>query len=186
MAEPEMLEVLSEKLTPVEIKNKEFKRTVWGYSPHEVVAFLDLTAKTWEGVQRQEREIRETIQKLMKELTGWKQREEELQKIHESAIADAEQIRNAATEEAKTSLAAAKERVLELRARTEEWLEQVISEVEETEKQRQSLKTALKENLDRHYSLLQSKLEDGPLGDRLTHFLSSIQSTGSHSAVPGK
>ncbi len=149
------LELISEKITPVEIKNKEFKRTVWGYAPQEVVDFLDATAKVWEKVQKHEKELSDEIRRLSTELENWKRRETEIDELRERAREDATGIRNQATQEAEAFFAEVKSKAEEVRGKTEEWLTSVISEVEETEKKRNAIFSAIRANLDQHYDLLE-------------------------------
>jgi len=148
------LDLVSEKLTPVEIKNKEFKRTVWGYAPQEVVDFLDATAKMWERVQKHEKELADEIRRLSNEVETWKRRETELDQLRERAREDASSIRNQATQEAEAFFGEVKHKAEEVRGKTEEWLATVISELEETEKKRDSIFGAIRASLDQHYELL--------------------------------
>ncbi len=149
------LDIVSEKLTPVDIKNKEFKRTVWGYAPQEVVDFLDVTAKVWEKVQKHEKELADEIRRLSGEIDNWKRRETELDEMRDRARDDASNIRNQATQEAEAFFGEVKQKAEEVRGKAEQWLETVISEVEETEKKRDAIFAGLRANLDQHYDLLE-------------------------------
>jgi len=166
------LESQSEKLTPIEIKNKEFKKSVWGYSPQEVVDFLDQMARTWELVQKHEKDLIGEIQHLNSELNSWKNREAELDHLREKAREDARQIKEKATDDAEKMLAEVKDRADEIRQQTEEWLATVINEVEETEKKRDSFVNAFRAALDQHYALLDNGTEGiRPLEAQLGKFL---------------
>lgn len=162
---------LSSKLSPNEIKNKEFKRTMWGYSPKEVIEFLDTTAKTWEKVQKHEKELLAKIEQLKEEIKSWQLREHQIAKIHEKALKDAEQIRMEATNQAENIFKEVEERANQVRVKTEEWLANVIAEVEETERQKANFMNAFKSALDSHYALIEEDKEAGSLGSKLNHFL---------------
>jgi DivIVA domain-containing protein len=171
------LEALSSKLTPTEIKNKEFRKTVLGYSPHEVVEFLDATAKTWERVQKQEKVLLSNIEKLKEKIKMWEDRESELNRLRESALQDAEGIRKEALKEAEKMFLQVEERAQAVKARTEEWLTKVIAEVEETEKQRADFVNTFKTALDGHYELLDlKKQKEESLGTKLNRFLKGADS----------
>lgn len=166
-------DAFSSKLSPNEIKNKEFKRTMWGYSPKEVIEFLDTTAKTWEKVQKHEKDLLHKIEKLKEEIKSWELREAQIQKIHEKAIKDAEQIRIEATDQAEKIFREVEDRANQVRLKTEEWLVNVIAEVEETERQKSNFITAFKSALDSHYALIQEEKEAESLGTKLNQFLKS-------------
>ncbi len=174
------MENLSEKLSPVEIKNKEFTRSVWGYNPKEVVEFLDTTAKAWEKVQKHEKDLLEKIHSLQEEIVRWKGRESEIEKIKERAHQEALAIREEATKEAAKHFAAVEERASSIRTKTEEWLENVIAQVSETERQKMNFMTAFKSALDSHYALLKTEDQEvEPLTSKLNHFLKTTLSEDS-------
>ena len=68
-------EAQSLKLMPQEIRSHEFGKSMWGYSPREVVEFLEGTAAAWEKVQRHEKELLEKVKNMSEELVRWKNKE---------------------------------------------------------------------------------------------------------------
>ena len=174
------LNSVSDALTPVEIKNKEFARAMLGYNPKEVVDFLDLTAKTWEKVQKHEKELLDKIHTLQEEVIRWKGRESEAEKVKERAHQEAAAIKEEATKEASKHFMLVEERASAIRLKTEEWLESVIAQVTETERQKNNFMTAFKSALDSHYELLKTEQEEGePLSTKLHHFLKDTLSENS-------
>ncbi|MBI4405886.1 MAG: DivIVA domain-containing protein [Deltaproteobacteria bacterium] len=164
-------EILSDCLTPVEIKNKDFKKSVWGYSPHEVIPFLDSVAKTWERVQKHEKVLLEEIRILNAELTGWKNREAQIGEIEAKARGDAEKTRQEGQKEAEKIIFQAREQARQLREKVEAWLEQIFAAVDNTEKMRQAFLGSLKGTLDQHYALLNTENDGTSLTLRLTELL---------------
>jgi cell division initiation protein len=170
------VEALSEKINPVEIKNREFKKSVWGYAPQEVVDFLDATAKAWERVQKQEKDLLEKVKTLTDEVLMWRKREQEFEAQKVRAEQDAKGIKEKAEEESRLILQEVNQRAEEIRGRTEEWLADVIKEVEETERRRDSFVSAFRAALDQHYALLERNPEaTKPLETYLEHFLREDQ-----------
>lgn len=170
-------ETLSDALTPNEVKNKDFKRSPFGYSPHQVIEFLDTVSKAWERVQRREKELIEEIRTLNEELDAQKSREVEIEQMKVRAMEEAEKIREQGRQEAARYFEEVKSRSEDIRGKTEEWLTTLISQVEETERRRNSFLTAFKAALDQHYELLNSDLEKNRgLEEQLTHFLSAMDS----------
>ena len=168
--EKKSAESLSSLLTPNEIKNHEFKRTAWGYSPKEVIEYLDKTAKTWERVQKNEKELLTKIENLQGEIKDWQQREGQIGKIQERALRDAEQIREEAIKQGEKVLEEIEKKANEIRIQTEGWLESVIAEVEETQRQKENFILALRSSLDSHYSLIEKEKAADTLGKNLAKF----------------
>jgi cell division initiation protein len=167
-------EAFAQKLTPMDIRNREFKRTAWGYSPKEVVDFMDLMAKSLDGLQKTEKELQEKVRQLGEDLTRWMNKELEIIKMRERAVQEAEAIRAEAAKEGQRIFSEVEERANVIRQKTEEWLEAVIAKVEETERQKFNFMTAFKSALDSHYELLKNEQNDTePLGAKLNHFLKS-------------
>lgn len=162
---------LSEHLTPQEIKNKEFKRSMMGYNPKEVVEFLDRTARTWEMVQKQERTLLEHIESLKKEISSWEAREMELDQIRAKAENKAQQILEQANQKAEEYLEEIQKRAEEIRQNTESWLEDVLEEVHETSKRKQAFVSALKGSLDEHYKLIDESSSEIEIGAKISAIL---------------
>ena len=168
---------VSEKISPVEIKNKEFKKSIMGYSPHEVILFLDQVAKQWEQVQAGEKRLCSTIEELKKEIDEWQTKERELEMIRAAALEEAEKIRGAATDHGKKLLQEAREQAGTIQGRTQEWLADVIANLQNTERRRQEMTVALRQKLEQHFSLLEDAEKlGGPLEDRLANYLNGSPS----------
>ncbi|MFM8314997.1 MAG: DivIVA domain-containing protein [Deltaproteobacteria bacterium] len=176
------LESLSEKISPTEIKNKEFKKVMLGYSPEEVVEFLDKTAKAWTQVQKKEKELIQKIESLNAEISHWRQRESEIVKVKQDAIKEAEAIIEEGSKEAEKLFRQVEDKAQEIKQKTEEWLAEVINQVQETERRKNNFVTAFKSALDSHYEWIkndQNSVE--PLSHQLDSFLKSVmQSTSTH------
>lgn len=166
--------------TPEEISSKEFKRVLWGYAPEEVLAHLQQLAKHWEKAVKTEKEQAEKIHALGEEITRWRGKEAELNRFKEKLTAETEELRAKGVAEAAEALAETERRAQEIRQRTEEWLETVLAQVEETERQRHNFVTAFRSALDSHYALLQTEeKQTEPLSARLSQALRGGQSLNS-------
>lgn len=168
------METVSQMLTPVEIKNKEFKKSLLGYSPHEVILFLDQVAKVWERVQVKEKEMLGRVHALELELEEWKTKERELELIRAGALEEAAKIRAAATDHGKKLLQEARDQAREIQGKTQEWLADVIASLQDTDRRRQVLSNELRKKVEQHVSLLEeSSTLVGPLDEQLSRFLES-------------
>ncbi|MBP8613317.1 MAG: DivIVA domain-containing protein [Firmicutes bacterium] len=87
-------------LTPLDIHNKEFSRGFRGYNEEEVDEFLDLIVAEFEGLIRENEELRGTIGALEMRLDHYKGLEDTLKNAIVLAQKAADQIREAAEREA--------------------------------------------------------------------------------------
>ncbi len=102
------------KITPVDVRNQEFKRVLRGYDPVEVDTFMDMLATEFEDLLQQSKEMRDRVVELETQLKDYKQIEKTLQqtllqaqeatgRTYESARREAETIvRDAESKAAKT------------------------------------------------------------------------------------
>lgn len=92
------------KLTPLEIKQHQFDKSLRGYDVGEVQSFLALVASEVEQLQQKNSELQEQVQGLNKRITHYEKVEEAihetLQTTKESVAQKMEQARN----EAKTAM----------------------------------------------------------------------------------
>lgn len=157
--------IVSEELSPLDIKNKEFKKTMLGYSPEEVIGFLESVAKLWEKVQKHEKELTHRIERLEQTIQAWQARESDLDKIREEVFKQA-------AEQANQLLADSEQRAQVIREHTESWLTEVLQEVEEVERRKNNFITAFRSALDSHYEILKSdQIGQEPIALKLNAFL---------------
>jgi len=89
------------KLTPLDIRHKEFKRGMRGYADVEVDEFLDEVADEYERLFKENIDLGERVETLEGQVGGYKRIEETLQKTLVSAQASAEELKQNATKEAQ-------------------------------------------------------------------------------------
>jgi cell division initiation protein len=100
------------KLTPLDIRHKDFKRGMRGYADVEVDEFLDEVADEYERLFKENIELNERLESLQDKVGQYKRIEETLQKTLISAQTSAEELKQNATKEAQLIL-----RDAELKAR---------------------------------------------------------------------
>jgi cell division initiation protein len=100
------------KLTPLDIRHKEFKRGMRGYVDEEVDEFLDQIADEFERLFKDNIDHGERIENLEEQVTRYRRMEETLQKTLVSAQQSAEELKQNATKESQLIL-----RDAELKAR---------------------------------------------------------------------
>jgi cell division initiation protein len=92
------------KLTPLDIRHKEFKRGMRGYADVEVDEFLDEIADEYERLFKENIDLQERTEALEDKVAGYKRIEETLQKTLINAQASAEELKQNATKESQLIL----------------------------------------------------------------------------------
>ncbi len=92
------------KLTPLDIRHKEFKRGMRGYADVEVDEFLDEVADEYERLFKENIDFRDRVETLEEKVAGYQRIEETLQKTLVNAQASAEEQKQNAAKEAQLIL----------------------------------------------------------------------------------
>jgi cell division initiation protein len=100
------------KLTPLDIRHKEFKRGMRGYADEEVDEFLDEVADEYERLFKENIDLNERLESVEDKVKQYRRIEETLQKTLVSAQQSAEELKANATKESQLIL-----RDAELKAR---------------------------------------------------------------------
>ena len=148
------------KLTPLDIRHKEFKRGMRGYADVEVDEFLDEVADEFERVFKDNIDLGERVEALESRVSGYKRIEETLQKTLVSAQASADDLRQNSAKEGQLILHEA-----ELKGR--QLVNEAYSERQGIEQSMAKLKSAEQDFRFRFRQLLEGyikHLEDAPAG----------------------
>lgn len=89
------------KITPVEITNKDFKRTMRGYSTDEVDEFLDEIVEDFEALYRENASLKDKIESFNEKLEHYASLEKTLQSTLVLAQNTADATKNQAEKEAE-------------------------------------------------------------------------------------
>jgi cell division initiation protein len=123
------------KLTPLDIRHKEFKRGMRGYNDVEVDEFLDEVADEYERLFKENVDLRERSEALDDKVAGYRRIEETLQQTLVNAQASAEEQKRNATKQAQLIL-----RDAEIKAR--QMVDEAHSERQAEERAMAKLKSA--------------------------------------------
>ena len=88
-------------LTPLDIHNKEFKRSLRGYNEDEVNDFLDRVIKDYEGLIRHNKELEERLTQMEEQIKKFNAMEDSLSKSIMLAQETAEELKQNARKEAQ-------------------------------------------------------------------------------------
>lgn len=146
------------KLTPLDIRHKEFRRGMRGYADVEVDEFLDEVADEYERLFKENIDLNERVEALEDKVSQYKRIEETLQKTLVSAQQSAEELKANASKESQLIL-----RDAELKAR--QMVSDLYSDRQNLEKQIQGLRGVEQDLRMRLRTMLQTflkQLEDTP------------------------
>ena len=88
------------RLSPLDIKKQEFTRTLRGYDPEEVQAFLDMLAGQWEELLAEQRRTEEKVREVKTKMEHYERVEEALQEALKTARESSKQVIENAKQEA--------------------------------------------------------------------------------------
>jgi len=140
------------KLTPLDIRHKEFHRGMRGYADAEVDEFLDSVADEFERVVKENAELGGRVEALQEQLAHFRGIEDTLQKTLLSAQQNADEVRAGAQKEAQLVL-----RDAEVKAR--DTLNDAYSAKQEVERQIVLLRNAEAEFRFKFRALLEGYLK---------------------------
>ncbi len=88
------------RLSPLDIKKQEFTRTIRGYDPEEVQAFLDMLAGQWEELLAEQRRTEDKVREVKTKMEHYERVEEALQEALKTARESSKQAIENAKQEA--------------------------------------------------------------------------------------
>ncbi len=138
-------------LTPLDIQNKEFKRTFSGYSMQEVDEFLNLVIDGYEKLYKENMDCKDRITKLEESVKQYKNIESTLQSTLVVAQSAGEQVQKNAEEKATNIIAEANNKAKEIVANS-------FEEVKKLEYRYEEIKRGIDVYTAKMTALLESQL----------------------------
>lgn len=148
-------------LTPLDIHNKEFKKTVFkGYDIDEVDEFLDQVIRDFESLIKDNAHLREQVSALQGRLEQYTQLEETLNKTLVVAQNSADELRVSARKEADLILQEARLQAERLVEQGQTKARKIVSEHEELLRHTAALRSQMKSTLKAQLELLDQNQPD--------------------------
>ncbi len=144
------------KLTPMDIRNQDFKRVLRGYDPVEVNTFLEMLASEVEKLIRDQKENRGRAKELEEQLNNYKQLEKSLQQALLQAQESANQAREQSKREAGIIIKQAETSADEIVQDARSSLSRIKNEIEELRTIRETMISRLKILFNSQLELLHS------------------------------
>lgn len=153
------------KITPIEIKEHRFRKTLGGYDKNEVGAFKELVAESLEEALRNNLSFEEKIRDLTARLAEHEEREKVLRETITTAQKMVEDLKNNARKEAELIISEAKIQADAMIKKAHERVTQVQGEIFELKKQRLEMQTSIKAVIEHHANLLSMQGQEALQGD---------------------
>lgn len=147
-------------LTPLDIHNKEFKRSFRGYSEDEVDEFLDRVVKDYEQLYRENLDLKETIDRLNSKLDHFQHMENTLHNTLVIAQETAEEVKLNAKKETELMIKEAEVRSQRLIDEAMSKVRRMTGEYEELLKQAQIYRTRMRTLVQAQLEMLKSSEDD--------------------------
>lgn len=139
-------------LTPLDIHNKEFKKSLRGYDANEVDEFLDEVIKDFETLYKENLELKEQLQAQKDNLNRYKEMEDTLQSTMVLAQKMAEEAKRNAEKEAELI-------IWEARKKAEQIVAGAEDQITESRKRLETLRAYEKQLMIKLRTFLQTQLD---------------------------
>lgn len=153
------------KITPMEIKNYGFKKSVRGYDAREVEVFKELVAETAEEANREIMRLEERVKDLERRLREHKENEKNLKETLTTAQKMVEGLKENAQKEAELVLAEANLLGEEIVRQAQTRATQLREDILRLKQRRIEMQTAIKALVDYHSTTLLMEEEDSKKAD---------------------
>ena len=147
-------------LTPLDIHNKEFKRSFRGYSEEEVDEFLDRVIKDYEQLYRENIDLKENLDRLNSKLEHFQHMENTLHNTLIIAQETAEEVKLNAKKESELILKESQIQAQQLIAEAMAKVRRMTGEYEDMQKQYQISRTRMRSFIQAQMEMLKCSEEE--------------------------
>lgn len=147
-------------LTPLDIHNKEFKKSFRGYNEEEVDEFLDKIVKDYERLYQDNIELKETVDRINSKLEHYQHMENTLHNTLVIAQETAEEVKLNAKKESELQLKESEIRGQKLVDEAMSKVRRMNAECEELKKQAQVYRTRMRTLVEAQLEMLTKAEQD--------------------------
>jgi cell division initiation protein len=144
------------KITPLDIRQRRFEKSFHGYSPKEILEFLEVVADEFEELHKESIRLREEAKDFQAQLEHHRNREKVLQETMIAAQKMSQELKAAAKKEAEIVVANAEHQAEKIVQSAHQKLVQVMEDINELKRQRVQFESQLRGLLDGHAKLLET------------------------------
>ncbi|MBS2030133.1 MAG: DivIVA domain-containing protein [Deltaproteobacteria bacterium] len=158
------------KLTPLDIRQKQFKTGFRGLDPKDVEAFLDLVASEFEELAKENLFIKDEISRKALKIDEYRDREKTLQETMVAAQKVAEDMKEAAKKQAEIVVSEAELQAEKIVQGAHQRLVEIVSEISELKRQRTQFESQVRSVIESHQKLLETFSSPAKAEDNVAYF----------------
>jgi cell division initiation protein len=143
------------KVTPLDIRQKQFRVRMRGLDPKEVEAFLELAAAEFEEVIRENIALKDDLKRKVARLDEFHEREKTLQETMVTAQKVTGDIKDAAKRQAEVVISEAELQAEKIVQGAHSRLVQVLDEISELKRQRVQFEAGIRSAVEAQLKLLE-------------------------------
>jgi cell division initiation protein len=143
-------------ITPLDITQKHFRKSLRGYEREEVEAFLSLVAVEFEALVKDVNALREDNHRKMDELAEHRSRERALQETLVAAQRASEEIRDAARKEAEITISDAELQAEKIVQGAHSRFLRIVDDINELKRQRVQFESTVRMLVESHLKLIEA------------------------------
>ncbi|ACL65982.1 DivIVA family protein [Anaeromyxobacter dehalogenans 2CP-1] len=143
-------------ITPLDITQKQFRKTFRGLDAEEVEAFLALVAAEFEGLVKENLALREDNQRKADEIADHRGRERALQETLVTAQRASEEIRDSARKEAEITISDAELQAEKIVQGAHSRFLRIVDDINELKRQRVQFEANVRTLVESHLKLIEA------------------------------
>ena len=141
-------------MTPDDLMNQKFKRSVMGYSPSEVNAFREQTADRLGSLLSDNESLKRQLAEIKEELASYREREKSLEATLAQTRELTAEVKTNAEREARVLLAEAELQAEKILNQAHNRLARIHDDISELKRQRAQFEVRLRSLVEAHLKLL--------------------------------
>ncbi|MBW2148134.1 MAG: DivIVA domain-containing protein [Deltaproteobacteria bacterium] len=145
------------KITPLDIQQQQFKRTIRGFDIYEVDAFLNLVAGEFEELLRENNRLKEDLKKREQELSVLKSQEESIKSSLLSIQSITDNVKLNARKEADLIIAEAKLQSKKIISDAQAEMDELRRQCTGLRSQRMQIEASIRSVIQSHLNLLEAE-----------------------------
>lgn len=144
------------KLTPLDIRQKQFKSSFRGLDAKDVEAFLDLVAGEFEELAKENISLKDELARRAQKIDEYREREKTLQETMVAAQKVADEMKQGAKKQAEIVVGEAELQAEKIVQQAHGRLVQIVSDINELKRQRTQFESQVRSVIDSHQKLLET------------------------------
>lgn len=142
------------RITPLDIRQQEFRQRFRGYDIEEVAAFQELIASELESILQENQRLKGELELKQKEIENFISSEHDIKRALITAQQLSDNLKQGASKEAQLIIKEAELKAEEIVKNAAREKESILKEIEELRKQKKLFETRMKANLEAFMKLL--------------------------------